>query len=271
MYEFFLSLHNHKNQLMTIITITSDWNNGDYYTGALKGMLLSLNGDITFTEITNSIPSFDVLQEVFILKNTFRFFPKGTIHLMGVMSEPSPESGMVVVYAEGHYFIGINDGRFSLLLDPLPAIAFALNDQESHGSFSALKLFVKGVDTIINNTFSENTVATDVKSESSPQVVYNDDSITGRVVYIDSFGNAITNIDKSLFDRIHRARNYTVYIQGPYSKIRSVSAGYSSHYPGQIFAMFNSLGLLELGVYQGNISALENINTATEIKIRFDN
>ena len=53
--------------------------------------------------------------------------------------------------------------------------------------------------------------------------------------------------------------------------IRSVSAGYSSHYPGQIFAMFNSLGLLELGVYQGNIAALENINTATEIKIRFDN
>ncbi|MPM95371.1 hypothetical protein SDC9_142525 [bioreactor metagenome] len=109
-----------------------------------------------------------------------------------------------------------------------------------------------------------------MKVESSPLVVYNDDSITGRVVYIDSFGNAVTNIDKSLFDRVHRARNYTIYIQGPYSKIRYISSGYSSHYPGQIFALFNSLGLLELGVYQGNIATLENINTATEIKIRFD-
>jgi len=256
---------------MTIITITSDWNKGDYYTGALKGMLLSLPGEIQVTEISNSIPSFDVLQEVFILKNSFRFFPKGSIHLMGVMSEPSVDSPMVVVFAEGHYFIGVNDGRFSLMFDPLPAIAFAIQEDEVQSAFSALRLFARGVESIIKNTFSENTIATDVKVESSPQIVYNDDSITGRVVYIDSFGNAVTNIEKGLFDRVHRARNYTIYIQGPYSKIKRISAGYSSHYPGEIFALFNSLGLLEIAVCQGNISVLESITTTTEIKIRFDN
>ncbi|HBZ35316.1 MAG TPA: hypothetical protein DEO33_02665 [Rikenellaceae bacterium] len=271
MYEIFLSLHNHKFRLMTIVTLTSDWSKGDYYTGALKGMLLSLDGGIEVVEISKSITPFDVLQEVFILKNTYRFFPVGSIHLMGVMSEPSPDVDMIVVYSDGHYFIGVNDGRFSLLLDSVPAIAFSIVEDIVRNSFSSLGLFVKGVKTIMGNSFNENTVAAEVKIETSPQLVYSEESITGRVVYIDSFGNAITNIEKTLFDKIHRGRNFTIFVAGPYSKIRKISSSYFSHDPGEIFALFNSLGLLEIAVYQGNIAVLENIDTSTEIKIRFEN
>ena len=99
---------------MTIVTITSDWNREDYYLAALKGALLSVRGDLMIVDITNSIPCYDVLQEVFVLKNSYEAFPKGSIHLMCVMSEPAPGSPMVIVFAGGHYFIGVNDGRFSL-------------------------------------------------------------------------------------------------------------------------------------------------------------
>jgi S-adenosylmethionine hydrolase len=60
-------------------------------------------------------------------------------------------------------------------------------------------------------------------------------------------------------------------VAGPYSKIRKISSSYFSHDPGEIFALFNSLGLLEIAVYQGNMAVLENIDTSTEIKIRFEN
>ena len=98
---------------MTIVTLTSDWNKNDYYLGALRGRLASVSSKINLLEITNSIPSFDVLQETFILKSTYTHFPHNSIHLMGVMSEPLPHSQMVIVYTNNHYFIGINDGRFS--------------------------------------------------------------------------------------------------------------------------------------------------------------
>lgn len=256
---------------MTIVTITSDWSKGDYYLGALKGKLISASENIELVEITNSIPPFDVLQEIFILKNCYRYYPKGTIHLLGVMSEPAPDSPMVVVYADGHYFIGINDGRFSLLFETLPSIAFAIEQEEVHSNFAALDLFVRGVKSLIDNSFQTNTVATEIKREITPKIVYNENSITGRVVYIDSYGNAITNIEKDLFDKLHKGRDFTIFVQGPYTKINTISHSYAQHFQGEILAIFNSLGLLELAVNQGNIATLENLSVASEIRIKFNN
>lgn len=256
---------------MTIVTITSDWRKGDYYLGALKGKLISASKDIDLVEITNSIPAFDVLQEIFILKNCYSYFPKGTIHLLGVMSEPTPESPMVVVYSDNHYFVGVNDGRFSLLFDSLPSIAFAIEPVGNSSTFSSLDLFVRGVESVIKNSFQLNTCAAQIKKEITPKIVFNENSITGRVVYIDSFGNAITNIDKALFDRLHKGRDFTIFVQGPYTKINKISHSYSQHFQGEILALFNSLGLLELAVNQGNIAALENLGTASEIRIKFNN
>ncbi|MEN6618936.1 MAG: SAM-dependent chlorinase/fluorinase [Rikenellaceae bacterium] len=256
---------------MTIVTITSDWNKGDYYLGALKGKLISMSKDIQLVEIANSIPAFDVLQEIFILKNSYNYFPKGSIHLLGVMSEPSPGVPMVVVFADNHYFIGVNDGRFSLLFDSLPAIAFAIEQDKYFSNFSALDLFVRGVESVIDNSFELNTFATNIKKEITTKVVYNEDSVTGRVVYIDSFGNAVTNIERKIFNKLHRGRDFTIFVQGPYTKINTISHSYSQHLPGEILALFNSLGLLEIAVNQGNIAMLENLNTASEIRIKFNN
>jgi len=256
---------------MTIVTITSDWNKGDYYLGALKGKLISTSKEIELVEITNSIPSYDVLQEIFILKNSYGYFPKGTIHLLCVMSEPSADSPMVIVYADNQYFIGVNDGRFSLLFESLPSIAFAIEFEENFSNFSALDLFVKGVEAVLNNDFQANTFAVNIKREIATKVVYNEDSVTGRVVYTDSFGNAITNIEKVLFDKLQKGRDFTIFVQGPYTKIKSISHSYSQHSPGEILAVFNSLGLLEIAVNQGNIATLENLSTASEIRIKFNN
>src|SRR5512133_1245397 len=137
---------------MAIVTLTSDWSKGDYYFGALKGKLATLSHEINLVEISNSIPSFDVLQETFILKNCYNHFPPATIHLLGVMCEPSPELPMVIVYANNHYFIGINDGRFSHLFENPPSIAFKINTPESFSNFLALDFFASGVETVLENS-----------------------------------------------------------------------------------------------------------------------
>jgi len=89
---------------MTIVTLTSDWNKSDYYLGVLKGRLASLSLKINLLEITNSIPSFDILQETFILRSTYLNFPANSIHLLGVMCEPTPDSPMIIVYANNTLF-----------------------------------------------------------------------------------------------------------------------------------------------------------------------
>lgn len=256
---------------MNIVTITSDWKKGDYYMGALTGALYSLSSNLRVVEITNSIPSFDVLQEIFILKSTFFRFPKSTIHLLGVMSEPTYDSSMVILFSHGHYFIGVNDGRFSLLFDTPPSICFEFLEWEklSYSSFSALDYFSRGVDIILNNKFESCTKASALKNECKAQVVHDLDTIVGRVLYCDSFGNAITNIEQSLFDSTCNGREFTIFVQGPYLKIKKISVGYSASHPGEIIALFNSLGYLEVAVNQGNITSLENLNSSSEVRVKF--
>ena len=256
---------------MTIVTLTSDWNKSDYYLGVLKGRLASLSLKINLLEITNSIPSFDILQETFILRSTYLNFPANSIHLLGVMCEPTPESPMIIVYANSHYFIGINDGRFSQLFENPPSMAFAINQDDNFSSFMAPALFARGVKTILENSFEANTKACDLKRESVARVVYDENTIVGKVVYIDSFGNAVSNIEKSVFDRVHRARNFTIFVQGPHIKIKSISRGYYQGNPGGLMALFNSIGLLEISLYMDSLSKLESIVPGSEIRIKFEN
>ena len=256
---------------MTIVTLTSDWNKSDYYLGVLKGRLASLSLKINLLEITNSIPSFDILQETFILRSTYLNFPANSIHLLGVMCEPTPESPMIIVYANSHYFIGINDGRFSQLFENPPSMAFAINQDDNFSSFMAPALFARGVKTILENSFEANTKACDLKRESVARVVYDENTIVGKVVYIDSFGNAVSNIEKSVFDRVHRARNFTIFVQGPHIKIKSISRGYYQGNPGGIMALFNSIGLLEISLYMDSLAKLESIVPGSEIRIKFEN
>ena len=257
---------------MVIVTITSDWRDGSYYLGALKGAILSLSQSVTVVEITNSIPSFDILQEAFVLKSCYNHFPEGSIHLMCVMSEPMHDAPMVILYAEGHYFIGVNDGRFSHLFSNPPAICFEILRERSRfeSTFSSLELFRNGIEIILSNSFENKTVASDVKEETIAEVVYNDNGIVGKVLYIDSFGNAITNIEKRLFDTLQRGRGYTIYARGPYNKISKISKGYRDSLPGAAIALFNSLGLLELAINQGNISELEGLTPSSEVRIKFN-
>ena len=257
---------------MAIVTITSDWKDGGYYLGTLKGAILSLSPEVNIVEITNSIPSFDILQESFVLKNTFKHFPKETIHLMCVMSEPSYDAPMVILYAENHYFIGVNDGRFSHLLETLPAICFEIVREKSRfeSNFSSLELFKSGVDIILNNRFEERTLPSELKREAIAEVVHDEAGIVGKILYIDSFGNAITNIERELFESLQKGRTYTIYVRGPYNKISRISKSYKDSAPGVVIALFNSLGLLELAVNQGNISELEGLSPSSEVRIKFN-
>jgi S-adenosylmethionine hydrolase len=132
-------------------------------------------------------------------------------------------------------------------------------------------LFARGVKTILENSFEANTKACDLKRESVARVVYDENTIVGKVVYIDSFGNAVSNIEKSVFDRVHRARNFTIFVQGPHIKIKSISRGYYQGNPGGLMALFNSIGLLEISLYMDSLAKLESIVPGSEIRIKFEN
>ena len=100
---------------MAIITLTTDFGNKDHFVPALKGSILKEIPDATLVDVSHEISPFNIQECAYVLKNAYRAFPKGTIHIVGLDSEPSPENEHIVVYANGHFFIGANNGVISLI------------------------------------------------------------------------------------------------------------------------------------------------------------
>ena len=268
---------------MPVITITSDWKNSDYYLPVLKGRIMSLFQGVSVVDITNSAKSFDVYQACFILKNSYRSFPKGSIHLITVGSGNLLDKELVAVKANGHYFVGENDGRFSLLLDDVVSSggeieAGLVECKHRMGPMAEADYYCRGIAAIMNG--DELTEASLVKSGADRAVVMVD-KIIGRVVYIDSYGNAITNISQRDFMKVYDLimasgceneediPDFVIYAGGPHLRFDEISDGYDSVSPGNEVAFFNSLGVLELAVNRGDFASLEGVDTTTEVMVKF--
>jgi S-adenosylmethionine hydrolase len=264
--------------MTNIVTITSDWHKEDYYLSALKGSLISLPFSLELVVLTNSVPKFDVLQEIFILKSSYQFFPKGTIHLLGVMSEPSSTSPMVIFSYNNHYFVGVNDGRLSLLIKESDRIEMSSNFYVNRifrrfyrgsNTFCALDYFTEAVSSILSNKIEETTEVISIKSEAEILPVTTNSTIVGKVIYIDSFGNAVTNITREIFYGEDRGSQFIIYVGGPSIKINRVVKNYDSWSENRYIALFNSLDLLEIAMYKGDFCMFESIDVGTEILIKF--
>lgn len=255
---------------MPIVTLTTDWGNGDYYLGCLKGRILHAAPNVVFADITHHIQPFNTLQAAFILRNTYGCYPPGSIHVVGVNSEPSPRNPIVVIRANGHFFIGANDGMFSIVLGDEADEVVQLSSAEKRSGFRSLEMIANAIECIGNGKpIAKLGAETTVKREHVGKAAYNEDSISGYVSYIDSFGNAITNITKELFVRVGQGRRFEILVQNNLSKIDELSSYYDDVRPGNMLAIFNSFDLLELAINQASIAQLESLENKSSIRVKF--
>ena len=130
---------------MPIITLTSDLGLKDYYVGSIKGAILSQFPEVRIVDITHTVPKYDIAQAAFIMKNVFKDFPKGTIHIIGVRPESSSSISQIALEKDGHYFIGADNGMFSLIFDSDPdkLVELNLNQDTDIITFPTKDVFVK--------------------------------------------------------------------------------------------------------------------------------
>jgi len=102
---------------MPVITLTSDWNQYDYYLAAVKGQILRKDPNIRIIDITHSIRPFNSVQAAFILRNSFIHYPSGSVHIIFVNTEPIENQKFIGIKAQGHFFIGVDNGTFSLVIN----------------------------------------------------------------------------------------------------------------------------------------------------------
>lgn len=274
---------------MSIITLTSDFGNLDYRVAAVKGKILSLNPEVNIIDITHDIQAFNLIQTSYIVRNAYKYFPKGSIHILSVDSFYHKSRKNILYKADGSYFLAADNGLLSLIffdIKPEAIYEITLNNRfDDVINFTSTDIFVPAAVHLANGGLPE-VIGRKIDSAKQlmfPRAVYNESEgmIIGEVTYIDNFGNIISNINKDFFENISKGyKGFTI-------KFRNLSLTriFSSHtevvsdwereteFHGQSAAIFNDSQLLELTIYKGSkkngAKSLFGLNVGENIYIEF--
>jgi len=256
---------------MPIITLTSDWGVKDHYIGAVKGAILSRIPDVTIVDISHSIPPFNIEHAAFVLKNCFRNYPEGTVHIIGVNTEESDKYPHIIIKTGGHFFIGADTGIFSMILDEKPDIIIEMEIIQDSGffTFSSRDRFAKAAAHIASGKSIEElgTVKDSINEKILFEPVVTDNLIKGHVIFIDSYENIITNIREPLFKEVGQGRKFAIGFRT--YEINKLSRSYSDVPVGEIVALFNSGGYLEIAMNQGNAAGLLGMDSKDLVRVEF--
>lgn len=261
---------------MSIITLTTDYGLKDHFVGSVKGKILTEFSEAQIVDISHNIDPFNTSEASYIITAAYNNFPKGTIHLIGVDIEKSKENRHLAMLFEDHYFICADNGILSLLLQnnkPQKVVEINIHEHLINNP-TDIDAFVK-VACHLAKAGRLNDVGTeisDIKEITELQSIVSDDqnTIKGYVIYIDNFGNVVTNISRKMFAEIGKNRPFKVILSekskqrikgnitqifDKYSDVANSGNYEIKNYEGTKLAIFNERGFLEIAIFRSNPSA----------------
>ncbi|RYZ99085.1 MAG: hypothetical protein EOP47_17760 [Sphingobacteriaceae bacterium] len=258
---------------MAIITLTTDLGDKDIYLAALKGSIYKLLPDVNIVDITNSVSTFNIQQAAFILKNSFHYFPDNTVHLIGIDTVYNSFTRYLAVRYKNHYFVGADNGIFSLMFDSDPEEVFEINIMQDLKflHFPLADIFVKAACHLAKGGTIEEIglPVSEVEKKMNLQPVVEKNLIKGAVIYIDSFQNVITNVTKEFFNTVQQGRRFTLYFKRN-ETINNLSWHYNEVPEGEKLCLFGISDHLEIAINKGNASGLLGLNLGDSVIIDFE-
>ena len=265
-----------------IITLTTDFGLKDSSVGALKAALYSSLPQAEIVDISHAVSPFHIIEASYIIKNAYKTFPSGTIHILGIDSESTLENDQLLVQMDGHFFICADNGILSLIASEIqPDRIIRINNGNIHKTPFPELIFSNVAAQLSNGANPENLGETipNLKyvQEIEPVINPGKDQIIGYVLYIDHYGNVVTNIKKRYFEDTAKGRDFLITARA--AKFREIYSTYSDaidfsiekearEEDGKKLALFNSAGYIELAVYKSNHSTVGSASALFGLSLR---
>jgi len=264
-----------------IITLTSDFGTKDYFVSAAKGRIYSDLPNAHIVDISHEITPFSINETAYIIKNAYRHFPKESIHIIAVDAEWSVENKHYVFLLDGHYFICANNGIISLItsvIKPEKIIEISLRLDIQNSYF--LENFVRAACHIARggnlSLLGQEAKEVTTLKEIEP-LVKEKNQIEGYVIYIDNFGNVITNISRELFTKVGQGRRFELNARSyvftkifeRYNEIVDLEVPLEKRFnEGKKIAIFNADAHLEIAIYKSNLKSVGGASSLLGLKYR---
>ncbi len=249
-----------------IISILTDFGLADPYVAMMKGVILSINPDARLVDITHYIRAGSILHASSLIRETFSFFPKETVHIAVVDPGVGSSRRLIGVRAGGHLFVGPDNGIFWPIIENnsdaeiihlteekyfLPHVTKTFHGREVFAPVAAylsLGYDLKQMGLRIN----------DPVEFSSPSPHVRDGVLYGQILRVDNFGNLITNIHSEDLKSFLNKLKPVIHIGS--LKIRKIHDIYSDVEKGEPLALINSSDMLEIAVSLGRASEYVGID-----------
>jgi S-adenosyl-L-methionine hydrolase (adenosine-forming) len=251
---------------MQVVTLTTEWKPDDIYSGIIKGKLCNLCPGVTIFDNATCIPAFNISQASFVIRNTYNNYPKGSVHIICVHYEAKKDQDYLIIKAKDHFFIGTDNGIFNLILNSDPDEIIKIDHD---GITDELEVFARAAaGLLMGKNPSDLGIPLKSISERVPlRATIEKDVIIGSIIFIDSYGNAISNITREVFLRVFEKKEFLILIQSNKNYTDHISLKYSDVPVGEMLARFNSLDLLEISINGANVSELLSLAVGSVVRV----
>lgn len=258
---------------MPVITLTTDLGLNDYYLALVKAKILSQLPDAQIIDISHSINPFDIAEAAYVLKTILKEFPKDTIHIVAVGTQAVDDIRHLGIRYKESYILTADSGLFSLIADQHPDLVVELQMKVDSDvlMFPARDLYAPASVFLANGGTLEviGRRVENLVERLSVKPTVGLDYIKGAVIYVDSYGNAITNIESSLIKSIGKGREFHIGFVLKGYEMTDIKKRYSEVTEGDRLALINSAGHLEIAINQGHAANLLGLHKGAVVIMTF--
>ena len=256
-----------------IITLMTDFGTSDHYVGVMKGVMLNINPQVQIVDITHAIPPQDIYGAAFLLDSACRYFPTGTIHVIVV--DPGVGSGRraIICQTQTAYFVCPDNGILTHILRGEKCIHAAAVENSAYflpqvsNTFHGRDIFAP-IAAHLSRGVSIGKLSSPVKQPvqlpiPTPQI--SDKAVTGHIVWVDSFGNLVTDISHEILGSLEGRDS--VVIRAGSTEIDRLNRSYAESAIGEALAIVGSFNRLEISINQGNAAQILGLQRGDRVTI----
>lgn len=258
---------------MSIITLTTDLGNNDFYLASLKAKIYAQLPGATIVDISHHIEPFHIATAAFVLKSVMGDFPKNTIHIAGVGNRSVDDVRHLGISYLDQYILTADNGFFSLIASQSPGMMVELDVKPETDvlTFPIRDLYAPAAVHLARGGTLEmlGRRTEEYVKRALIQPVTGPDYLKGVVIYVDHYGNAISNITTDLIRQVGKGREFLIGFTQKGYEIDRISKRYSDVVESERLALINSAGHLEIAINQGHAANLLGLNAGETIIMSF--
>jgi S-adenosyl-L-methionine hydrolase (adenosine-forming) len=261
---------------LSLVTLLTDFGSRDYFVASMKGVILNINPQAHLIDLSHDVRPHDIFQAAYLLKSCYRYFPDGTVHVAVVDPGVGSSRRPLLVSTSRYFFVGPDNGLFTYIFDDETGVEVRHIENRQYrldsegATFDGRDLFAPAAAWLTKGqplgSFGRLVPHSERLSIGQPR--WNNHVMAGQIVYVDHFGNLISNLTRL---QLTEVRSITKRSQ-PYIRLAGITIdglveSYSEGTLHSPSALINSNGQLEVFVKEGNAAATLGATEGAQIEI----